>query len=136
MDFIAGLLKFKGYEAIFVVVDRLSKYCHFIPLKHPYTARSLAEIFSKEVVKLHGIPMSIVSDRDPIFMSNFWRELFKAQGTQLKMSSSYHPEKPSSRAKLREMAGNDIFGDGKAENRDNIRGARRPPGGGSSIALV
>jgi len=46
------------------------------------------------------------------------------------------PEKPSSRAKLREMAGNDIFADGKAENRDNIRGARRPPGGGSSIALV
>ena len=92
MDFIIGLPKSKGYEAIFVVVDRLSKYCHFIPLKHPYTARSLAEIFSKEVVKLHGIPMSIVSDRDPIFMSNFWRELFKAQGTQLKMSSSYHPE--------------------------------------------
>lgn len=92
MDFITGLPKSKGYEAIFVVVDRLSKYCHFIPLKHPYIARSLAEIFSKEVVKLHGIPMSIVSDRDPIFMSNFWRELFKAQGTQLKMSSSYHPE--------------------------------------------
>ena len=92
MDFITGLPKSKGYEAIFVVVDRLSKYCHFIPLKHPYTARSLAEVFSKEIVRLHGIPVSIVSDRDPVFMSSFWRELFKMQGTQLRVSSAYHPE--------------------------------------------
>jgi hypothetical protein len=92
MDFITGLPKSKGYEAILVVVDRLSKYCHFIPLKHPYTAKLIAEVFVKEVVRLHGIPLSIVSDRDPIFMSNFWRELFKLQGTHLKMSSAYHPE--------------------------------------------
>jgi hypothetical protein len=92
MDFITGLPKSKGYEAIFVVVDRLSKYSHFIPLKHPYTARSIAELFCKEIVRLHGIPLSIVSDRDPIFMSSFWRELFKMQGTKLKMSTAYHPE--------------------------------------------
>jgi hypothetical protein len=92
IDFITGLPKARGYEAILVVVDRLSKYSHFIPLKHPYTARSLAEVFSKEIVKLHGIPLSIVSDRDPIFMSSFWREIFKMQGTQLKMSTTYHPE--------------------------------------------
>jgi hypothetical protein len=92
IDFITGLPKAKGYEAIFVVVDRLSKYSHFIPLKHPYTARSLAEIFSKEIIKLHGVPLSIVSDRDPIFMSSFWREIFKIQGTTLKMSTAYHPE--------------------------------------------
>ena len=77
---------------MFVVVDRLSKYEHFIPLKHPYTARKVAEIFAKEIVRLHGIPNSIVSDRDPLFMSLFWQELFLIQGTVLKMSSSYHPE--------------------------------------------
>jgi hypothetical protein len=92
MDFITGLPKSKGFEAILVVVDRLSKYSHFIPLKHPYTARSIPEVFCKEIVRLHGLPMTIVSDRDPVFMSNFWREMFRMQGTQLKMSSAYHPE--------------------------------------------
>lgn len=90
MDFITGLPKSKGFEAIFVIVDRLSKYSHFVPLKHPYTAKVVAEIFVKEVVRLHGIPVSIISDRDPIFVSNFWRELFKLQGTQLRMSTAYH----------------------------------------------
>jgi hypothetical protein len=92
MDFITGLPKSRGFEAILVVVDRLSKYCHYITLKHPYTARTIAEVFVKEIVRLHGVPLSIVSDRDPIFMSNFWREMFKLQGTKLKMSSAYHPE--------------------------------------------
>ncbi|CAJ2637620.1 unnamed protein product [Trifolium pratense] len=92
MDFITGLPKSKGYEAVLVVVDRLSKYSHFILMKHPYTAKSVAGLFVKEVVRLHGIPNSIVSDRDPLFISIFWKELFKMQGTTLKMSSSYHPE--------------------------------------------
>ncbi|MCH82152.1 retrotransposon protein [Trifolium medium] len=92
MDFITRLPKSKGFEAILVVVDRLSKYSHFVPLKHPYTTRSIAEVFCKEVVRLHGVPLIIVSDRDPVFMSSFWRELFRMQGTQLKMSSAYHPE--------------------------------------------
>ncbi|MCH80314.1 Ty3/gypsy retrotransposon protein, partial [Trifolium medium] len=92
LDFITGLPKSKGYEAILVVVDRLSKYSHFIPLKHPYTAKNIADVFCREIVRLHGIPLSMVSDRDPIFMSSFWRELFKMQGTKLKMSTAYHPE--------------------------------------------
>ena len=92
LDFITGLPKSKGFEAIFVVVERLSKYSHFIPLKHPYTARKVAEVFTKEIVRLHGVPQSIVSDRDPLFISVFWKELFRLQGTILKMSSSYHPE--------------------------------------------
>ncbi|PNX61565.1 retrotransposon Ty-3/Gypsy protein, partial [Trifolium pratense] len=92
IDFITGLPKSKGFEAVLVVVDRLSKYSHFILLKHPYTAKSVAELFVKEVVRLHGIPSTIISDRDPLFISHFWSELFKLQGTKLKMSSAYHPE--------------------------------------------
>ncbi|KZV44098.1 hypothetical protein F511_10769 [Dorcoceras hygrometricum] len=92
MDFITGLPKSRGYEVIMVVVDRFSKYGHFILLKHPFTARVVAETFTKEVARLHGTPKTIVSDRDPIFMSQFWTEFFRLQGTLLKMSSSYHPE--------------------------------------------
>lgn len=92
MDFITRLPKSKGFDAIFVVVDRLSKYAHFALLKHPYTAKSVADVFVREVVRLHGIPISIVSDRDPIFMSSFWQVLFELQGTKLYMSSAYHPE--------------------------------------------
>ncbi|KAL4586656.1 hypothetical protein LXL04_011298 [Taraxacum kok-saghyz] len=92
LDFITGLPKSKRYEIVLVVVDRLSKYCHFIPLKHPLTARLLAEIFVKEIIRLHGIPKTILSDRDPLFLSKFWTEIFKLQGSKLKFSSAYHPE--------------------------------------------
>lgn len=92
LDFIIRLPKSKGYETVLVVVDRLSKYCHFIPLKHPYTARSLADMFLREIIRLHGIPKSILSDKDPLFLSKFWQEIFKMQGSTLNFSSAYHPE--------------------------------------------
>lgn len=92
MDFIEGLPLSSGKNAILVVVDRLSKYAHFLALTHPFTAKSIAEKFVEGVVKLHGMPKSIISDRDPIFVSHFWREFFKLSGTKLIMSSSYHPE--------------------------------------------
>ena len=86
MDFIEGLPRSDGYNAILVVVDRYTKYAHFLPLRHPFTAPQVAKLFMNNVVKLHGIPLSIVSDRDKKFTSSFWRELFK-----LLLSTAYTP---------------------------------------------
>ncbi|KAH9770474.1 hypothetical protein KPL71_012393 [Citrus sinensis] len=92
LDFIEGLPNSNGKNAILVVVDRLTKYAHFIGVSHPFTAKKIAEVFVDRVARLHGVPCTIVSDRDVVFTSNFWKEFFKLQGTQLKMSSAYHPE--------------------------------------------
>ena len=92
MDFIEGMPKSHGRDTIFVVVDRLSKYAHFLALTHPFTAKVVADTFVEGVVKLHGMPKSIISDRDPIFVSKFWQEFFVRSGTKLKMSFANHPQ--------------------------------------------
>lgn len=92
MDFITHLPMSHSYTCILVVVDRLSKAAHFGALPTNYTASKGCTLFRDIVGKHHGIPKSIVSNKDVIFLSNFWQELFKLQGTTLKMSSSYHPQ--------------------------------------------
>lgn len=92
MDFIEGLLTSEGFNSILVIVDRYTKYAHFIALKHPFTAQSVARVVLDNLVKLHGFPKSIVYDRDRVFTSAFWTELFSLFDTKLLRSSSYHPQ--------------------------------------------
>jgi hypothetical protein len=92
MAFIEKLPKSEGYDTILVVVDRFSKYAHFMALKQPFTAAQVAQVLLDQVVKLHGLPKSIGSDRDRIFTSAFWTQLFKLLGTKLNLSTAYHPQ--------------------------------------------
>lgn len=92
MDFVEGLPTSGTANCIMVVVDKLTRYAHFIPLHHPFTAAKVALAYTDHVFKLHSLPEVIISDRDPIFTSRFWKELFSQIGTELRMSSAYHPE--------------------------------------------
>jgi hypothetical protein len=92
MDFIEALPCVHDKTVILSVVDLFSKYAHFIPLAHPYTAISMARAFFDGIVQLHGLPQSIVSDRDPIFTSNFCRDILCLYGVRLHMSSAFHPQ--------------------------------------------
>lgn len=92
MDFVEGLPVSNGFAVLMVVVDRLSKYAHFVPMRHPFTASGVDREFVANIVRLHGIPSTIVSDRDKIFISFFWQALFKLHRSVLCMSSSYHPQ--------------------------------------------
>jgi hypothetical protein len=92
LDFVEGLPKSGQFNCILVVVDKFSKLAHFVPLRHLFTAVVVAKAYMDNVYKLHGMPSSLISDRDQIFLSNFWRELFGLAGVALRMSSAYHPQ--------------------------------------------
>ncbi|KAL4021044.1 hypothetical protein IC575_019833 [Cucumis melo] len=93
MDFITGLPRtLKGYTVIWVIVDRLTKSFHFIPGKSTYTACKWGQLYMTEIVRLHGVPVSIVSDRDARFTSKFWKGLQLALGTRLDFSTTFHPQ--------------------------------------------
>ncbi|GJZ64393.1 putative reverse transcriptase domain-containing protein [Tanacetum coccineum] len=93
MDFVSGLLITpNSYDSIWAIVDRLTKTVHFLPMKKTDSIEKLAQLYLKEIVCKHGVPTSIISDRDSLFTSRFWKSLQEAMGTQLDMSTAYHPE--------------------------------------------
>ena len=93
MDFVTKLPKTKrGNDAIWVIIDRLTKSAHFLPMKETFSMERLAQLYVDEVVSLHGVPLSIVSDRDSRFTSHFWTSFQKAMGTRLNLSTAYHPQ--------------------------------------------
>ena len=93
MDFITNLPNnFRHHDSIMVIVEKLSKASHFIPIKSTYKFVNIADIFMKEIFMLHGVPKVIDSDRDAKFTGNFWKALFKGLGTQLNFNTAYHPQ--------------------------------------------
>ncbi|WVZ84307.1 hypothetical protein U9M48_031354 [Paspalum notatum var. saurae] len=93
MDFIVGLPRTqKGYDSIWVIIDRLTKSAHFLPVKTHYTAATYAELYISQIVSLHGVPQTITFDRGSLFVSRFWEQLQTALGTNLIRSSTYHPQ--------------------------------------------
>lgn len=92
MDFITELPLCEGFDAILVVVDHMTRLAHFLPCNSTITAKETAELFLKEIIRLHGIPKVIVSDRDPLFTSKFWDTLWRTFGTKLNMSTARHPQ--------------------------------------------
>jgi len=91
MDLIVSLPKSGNQSIIMVVVDHLSKYALLCALQQPFTTSIMANFFTDNIFKLHGMPHSIVFDRDPTFTGNFWQEFFRLQGTQLHLRTTYHP---------------------------------------------
>src|SRR5919199_2505362 len=93
MDFITKFPKTtSGLDTIWVIVDRLTKYVHFLAIKETDKVEALCRVYIKEVISRHGIPISIISDRDPRFASRIWKALQSAFGTKLDMSTAYHPQ--------------------------------------------
>ncbi|KAJ0814205.1 putative nucleotidyltransferase, Ribonuclease H [Helianthus annuus] len=93
MDLITKLPRTKkGHDAIWVIVDRLTKSAHFLPIREDFSAEKLAKIYVDEIVSRHGVPLNIISDRDARFSSRFWRTMQSAMGTQLNLSTAYHPQ--------------------------------------------
>ncbi|KAL0549730.1 hypothetical protein IC582_014217 [Cucumis melo] len=104
MDFITGLPRtLKGFTVIWVVVDRLTKSAHFVPGKSTYTASKWAQLYMSEIVRLHGVPVSIVSDRDARFTSKFWKGLQTAMGTRLDFSTAFHPQTDGQTERLNQV---------------------------------
>ena len=93
LDFIVGLPRTStGFDSIWVIVDRLTKFAHFLSVDTRYTAKKYAEIYFDQIVTLYGVPLTTISDRGLVFISCFWEQLQECLGTRLLRSSAYHPQ--------------------------------------------
>ena len=93
MDFVVGLPRTRrGHDVIWVIIDRLTKSAHFLAIRRTDPLDRLADLYCREIIRLHGVPLSIISDRDPRFTSRFWQSLQQALGTQLRFSTAFHPQ--------------------------------------------
>ena len=93
MDFVVGLRRTtKQHDSVWVIVNRLTKSAHFLPVKTTYSADQYDDLYVSEIVRLHGVPKSIISDRGSVFTSNFWKRLQRAMGSRLKFSTAFHPQ--------------------------------------------
>jgi transposase InsO family protein len=88
MNFVSGLPKRKGKDVLMVIIVKLTKYCHLVALSHPFKASDIAQVFLDNVYKLHSLPAKIITDRDPVFTSVFWREIMSKLGVELNFSTS------------------------------------------------
>ena len=93
MDFLTHLPQTpQGHDAVWVIVDRLTKSAHFLAVRMTFTLERFCWLYIREIVRVHGVPVSIVSDRDPRFMAHCWKSFQKAMGTRLTMSTAFHPQ--------------------------------------------
>ena len=94
MDFVTHLPRTqRRHDAVWVIVDRLRKSAHFLAVWMTFTLERFCRLYIREIVQLHGVPVSIVSDRHPRFTAHFWKSFQKAMGTRLMMSIAFHPER-------------------------------------------
>ena len=94
MDFIMGLpLSFRGMNSYWLIVDRLTKSTHFLAIRNNWSLDKLTKLYMSTIVRLHGVPSSVVSDHDSRFQEKFWKELQKGLGTRLNFSTTFHPSK-------------------------------------------
>ena len=112
----------KGYDPIFVIVERFSKMAHFIPCKKTSDAKHVAELFFKEIVRLHRLLRSIISERDSKFVGYFWKNLWKKMGIELKFSFTFHPQIDGQKKVMNRSLGNLLrfLVEGKSSNWDII----------------
>jgi len=93
IDFVVGLPRtIQKFDSVWIIVDRLTKSAHFLPINIRYSLEKLTELYIREIIKLHGVPSSMISDRNPRFTSKFWGSLHQVVGTKIQVSSAYHPQ--------------------------------------------
>lgn len=92
LDFVEGLPTSGRANCILVMIDTFSKYAHFLPVSHPYTAQQIAQLYIDQIYRLHGMPEALILDRDAVFTSKVWQIIFSLQDIELKMSLAHHPQ--------------------------------------------